>query len=659
MDPDRWSRIEQLYHAALEKKPGARAPFLEESCAGDSTLRREVESLLAIADDADDYLKSVVRETTSQASGVRTTPLPEHDFAPAGRKLGRYELLEQVGKGGMGVVYRAVDPAIGRTVAIKTILLADGAGEQSAELRVRLLRESQAGGQLSHPNIVAVYDVSEEGDTAYIVMEYVVGQTLDQAMANNPSFRPAAEACRIVQECARALDYAHSRGIVHRDIKPGNIMLQADGAVKIADFGIAKAVQFTPLTRSAVIIGSPHYMAPEQWRGEAVTGRTDQYALAAVAYSLLTGHRPFEHETMASIAGKTLYEEPPAATALNPVLPPAVDPVLRKALAKLPSARYQTCSLFAGALESACAAPPVAATAPVVAPSKPRWIAPVLVASLAVLAVLGAGAWLYQRNSVAQVEIAYWNSIKDSRNSAAYDAYLKRFPEGQFAGLAKAQLDALQNERPSGLNLQTDPLPGKSRTHAKTNPAKTPDKRESVEPPVAPPARPPAAGDPYAQGEALSKSGAYSDAVQYFSQAIAAKPEYRSYFGRAGAYQHLEMLPQAIDDYSQAIVLNPKSAMAYHERAVCLARMKDDARAFDDYNRALALAPAYPLSLNGRGMIYLHRRDYDKAIADFSAAIRSNPNLVQAYENRAAAKMKLGDIGGADADRNEAKRLRR
>jgi tetratricopeptide (TPR) repeat protein len=658
MDPSRWRQIEQLYHAALERKPGERAAFLEQSCAADPGLRHEVESLLAISDDADGYLKAAIREATPQPSEANAASSSRPDATPIPRKLGRYELLEQVGRGGMGVVYRAVDPAIGRIVAIKTIPLDDAAGEQSSELRVRLLRESQAGGQLSHPNIVAVHDVSEQGNTAYIVMEFVVGRTLDQALANDSSPRATAEALRIVQECATALDYAHSRGVVHRDIKPANIMLQTDGAVKIADFGIAKASQFTALTRSSVLVGSPHYMAPEQWRGEAVTGQVDQYALASVAYAMLTGRRPFENDTMASLAAKTMYEEPPAATTLNRALHTAVDNVFRKALAKTPAARYQTCTQFAGALRGACEATAILSPPPSVpARRKTNWLAAVII--VVVLAALAGGALLYQRNSAAQYEITYWTSVKDSKSRATFDDYLRRYPQGQFADLAKSRLEELKSAQPPATKPVTSPT--EIKIPAKVNPTKTPEKahRDPVPPRVSPPPKPEPipAGDLYVQADALSKHGAYAEAVPLFTRAIQNKPDYRTYFGRAGAYQHLEQLPQAIADYSEAIKLNPDSFMPYHERAVCEARLKDDDRAFDDYNKALSLAPGYAFSLNGRGVIYLHRKQYQKAVPDFNDAIRLNPKWVQPFQNRAAARKALGDLAGANADLAEAKRL--
>jgi serine/threonine protein kinase len=650
MDPERWREIERLYHSALETEASQRASFLDEHCVADSALRQEVESLLAVAGDADGYLKAAVRDATLQTPRLNTAP--ELDVAPTPRMLGRYNVLEQVGKGGMGVVYRAADPMIGRTVAIKTIRLDSAVEAQRPELRARLLRESQAGGQLTHPNIVAVYDVSEEGDVAYIVMEFVLGRTLEQALAADPRVRSTDEAQRIVEECAAALDYAHSRGVVHRDIKPANIMLQPDGMVKIADFGIAKAAQFSAMTASSVSIGSPHYMSPEQWRGEAVTGRADQYALAAVAYTLLTGQRLFESETVASLAAQALYQEPTAATSLNATLDSAVDSVFRKALSKNPDARYPTCGEFAVALRDACRQ---VAHAPVGSSRlrlKSNPLTAVLV--LGVFTVVAGGVWLYERNSEAQLEIAYWTSIKDSKTSGPFDAYLKRYPNGRFASLAQGQLAALKNEQPVILPpVAQDPkvvVPAKPK---KTDKPLGSGHNVATKTPLTPVA------DPYAQANLLMKRGEYADAVPYFSQAIALKPEYRSYFGRASAYQRLEQLEQALGDYTEAIRLNGAVAMPYHERAVCLARLGHDDRALHDYNKAIELAPDYPLSWNGRGVIYLRRKEYQKAISDFTEAIRLGPALDQPYKNRAAARRVLGDKAGADADLNQARELKK
>jgi serine/threonine protein kinase len=652
MDPGRWREIEELYHAALEKAASERAAFLKDRCVADPALLQEVESLLAVADDADGYLKAAVRDAMLGTPGLEDTATAPAVPATRG-KLGRFELLEQVGKGGMGVVYRAVDPTIGRTVAIKTIRLDRVADEQRLELRTRLLRESQAGGQLSHSNIVAVHDVNEEGDVAYIVMEFVVGRTLEQDLAADSRVRLLDETLRIIQECASALDYAHSRGVVHRDIKPANIMLQPDGAVKIADCGIAKAAQFSALTASGAAIGSPHYMAPEQWKGDAVTGRADQYALAAVAYTLLTGKRLFESETIASLAAQALYQEPAAPTSWNATLNPAIDSVFGKALSKNPATRYASCTEFAAALRSASG---WVEHAPVAPSSRIRrnsdWLAVVLI--LGILTLAAGGIWLYKRNSEAQLEIAYWTSIKDSKTGGPFDAYLRRYPHGQFASLAQIQLTALKNEPP----FNPPSVARNAQVVVPLKPEKADKQRPTTAHNTATKAKLTAVADPYAQANVLMKRGEYADAVPYFSQAIAMKPDYRSYFGRASAYQRLERLEQAVDDYTQAVRFNGAVAMPYHERAVCLARLGQDDRALADYNKAIELTPDYALSWNGRGVIYLRRKDYQKAISDFTEAIRLKPALDQAYKNRAAARKALGDKAGADADLNQARELK-
>ena len=596
-----------MYLAALEKIPQERPAFLAEACAGDAALRQEVESLLAYAPGADQFLQAAVREVASQASSYdATATLETASISGDPPKLGRYQVIEKIGMGGMGVVYRAIDPAIGRTVAVKTIL-ASKAGGPDSPMRTRLLRESQAVGRLSHPNIVAVYDVGEEDATAYIVMEYVQGRTLAQVIHEQPAPQTTAETIRIVQECAAALDYAHSRGVVHRDIKPANIMLQADGTVKVTDFGIAKLSEVSALTQTAVTVGSPDYMAPEQWRGEAVTGKADQYALASVAYAMLTGRRPFESDSLASMAAMTLYQDPPAAVTLNARLSPKVDEVLRKALSKVAETRYGTCTEFALALCNACEGAPGPANGRA---NQPKWMAVGGAVSLAVC-----------------VSLAGW---------------LLYFHEGGgHSKTAKAE-KTVAVEPPRTPPPTVTPAPVVAPTPAPGPPTA----RRGTPPPA----------DAELEGERFLHQGNYAEAVKDFTRSLATNPDYRSYFGRASAYRQLQEDEKAVADYSQAIALKPDSA-AYYDRAVCRARLGLDDAAADDYDHALQLDPANAHNWNGRGVIYLKKGGYKKARDCFTRAIELDGTFADAYKNRAKAKLKLDDPAGAKEDTTKAESL--
>jgi len=271
-------------------------------------------------------------------------------------RIGRYKIVRELGRGAMGVVYHAIDPNIGRPVAIKTIHFGDNRKpEEIDRMRERLFREARSAGMLSHPGIVTVYDVEQQGDLAYIAMEYVDGPTLDQ-MLSEPAPLDAERMFSILGQTAVALDYAHSKGIVHRDIKPANIMLSADGTAKIADFGIAKIAAAENLTMTGSIVGTPHYMSPEQVQGQTVDGRSDQFSLAVIGYEMLTGEKPYTGEHLTTVVYKIVAEEPVPPHRLNPSLSTGIENVLRKALAKKPDGRYRNCQDFIESLEKACGA---------------------------------------------------------------------------------------------------------------------------------------------------------------------------------------------------------------------------------------------------------------------------------------------------------------
>jgi len=267
------------------------------------------------------------------------------------QKLGRYEILEELGRGAMGVVYRARDPSIGRLLAIKTIRMAElNDPVESERLRERLRREAHSAGILSHPGIVVVYDVGQEGDLAFIAMELVPGRSLESLLEGDARLS-SQTILNILRQTAAALDYAHKKGIVHRDIKPANILISEDGVVKITDFGVAKISSSQQLTIAGTVLGTPNYMSPEQVQGKPVDGRADQFSLAVIAYELLTGQKPFTGETLTTVLYKIVVEAPRPPHEVNPTLPWPVSLVLNRALAKTPEERYPTCTEFIDALE--------------------------------------------------------------------------------------------------------------------------------------------------------------------------------------------------------------------------------------------------------------------------------------------------------------------
>jgi hypothetical protein len=258
-----------------------------------------------------------------------------------GKRFGRYEVVAELGRGAMGVVYKARDPKIDRFVAVKTISMVGHVPEEQREYRERFIREAQAAGRLLHSGIVTIFDVGDDSDTQgpYLVMEYVAGIPLHGMLADGVPI-PLDSALRLTQQIAEALDYAHAQNIVHRDIKPANIMVTAEGQAKITDFGIAK-LNLTHLTVPGRVFGTPAYMSPEQLDGGPVDGRTDIFALGVILYSMVTGYRPFQGNSVMTVCFKVANREPMAPTLLDPNLPPEVDAVIARAMAKNPANRYQ------------------------------------------------------------------------------------------------------------------------------------------------------------------------------------------------------------------------------------------------------------------------------------------------------------------------------
>ena len=331
--PD-WTRVEELFHGALERAPAEREAFLAEACGGDEALRREVLSLLAEERSAEHLMaQPASSDATQRVAVVR------------GTRLGPYEVTDLVGAGGMGEVYRARDTRLGRDVAVK-VLPEHVAHDREA--LARLDREARAVAALSHPHIAALFDIGETDGTHYLVMELLEGETLADRLRRGAL--PEKDALRIGAEIAEALAAAHAHGIVHRDVKPGNVMLTANG-VKLLDFGLARLQRsgIAGESRAAttgldqgVIAGTLPYMAPGAARGRAADARSDVWALGCVLFEMLTGQRTFEGDTLARLIAAIEKDEAPSAAARRPGTSPGLDRLLRQCLRKDPAERWSS-----------------------------------------------------------------------------------------------------------------------------------------------------------------------------------------------------------------------------------------------------------------------------------------------------------------------------
>jgi tRNA A-37 threonylcarbamoyl transferase component Bud32 len=342
MTPDRWHVVEAILQAALACAADRREAVVDAACGGDGALRREVTSLLAAHVDADDFLE----RPAAEALGSPDAPPLAGRLANA--LAGRYGIEREIARGGMATVYLARDLRHGRRVAIK-VLRDEVAAAVGAE---RFLAEIRVTASLQHPHILPLFDSGSLDGLLWYVMPYVEGETLRSRLARDGPL-PIAEAVRLAREVADALDHAHVRGIVHRDVKPENVLLQ-DGHALVADFGIALALEQAGgerITRTGLALGTPQYMAPEQAAGERVLdARVDVYALGAVLHEMLAGEPPFAAPTRQAVVRRMMQELPPALDARRPEVAPFVDAAVRRALAKRPDDRFPNAAAFAAAL---------------------------------------------------------------------------------------------------------------------------------------------------------------------------------------------------------------------------------------------------------------------------------------------------------------------
>ena len=330
------------------------------------------------------------------------------------KSLGRYKIQGVLGKGAMGLVYDGVDPTLDRRVAIKTILTSTLDEATAKHYAMRFRREVRAVARLNHPNIVQVYDFGQEGDLAYIVMEFIQGKELKDYFDEKHAF-DLGTIFKLMIQLLGALDFAHEAGVIHRDVKPANLMIDAAGHVKLADFGVARLTEAeggeAEATRAGAMVGTPSYMSPEQIQGQKIDGRSDVFSAGVLFYQFLTGRKPFEGTGFA-LARKIVQEDPPPPSSLVQI-PAVIDGVVAKALAKDADQRFPNARSFAAALKSI-----MEGKAPDVAQAKKN-----------------AG------NSEADRE--FWEEVKDSDDPDELELYIEQFPSGAFVEIARKRVTEL------------------------------------------------------------------------------------------------------------------------------------------------------------------------------------------------------------------------
>src|SRR5438270_4087476 len=341
MNPETYQHIQALLQSALEREPDERDSFLDEACAGDESLRRQVESLLFSHEQAGSFLESpAARVGAPLVNGARAK-------LAAGDAVGPYTILSRIGSGGMAEVYLAQDSRLGRKIALKLLPVSSA---NDAERVRRFRQEASAVSALNHPNILTIHEIGQTGSAHFIATEFIDGETLRQRLTRAQI--PLTEAIDITIQIASALSAAHAAGIVHRDIKPENIMIRRDGYVKVLDFGLAKLTEQrassspTALTLAdtgpGIVIGTVTYMSPEQARGFKVDERTDIFSFGVVLYEMLAGRAPFGGPTPSDVIVSILDREPQPLAHLKADVSPELQRIVTKALAKERDERYQT-----------------------------------------------------------------------------------------------------------------------------------------------------------------------------------------------------------------------------------------------------------------------------------------------------------------------------
>ena len=382
-------------------------------------------------------------------------PVPPQQASDGGasmspKKLGRYELIRVLGRGAMGLVYKARDPSLDRMVAIKTISIEQLSAAAAADYELRFRNEARSAGRLQHANIVSVYDAGRDGDTAFLVMELVDGKDLKHYLDNGERYS-LAQSLAVMEDLLAALSCAHGQNVIHRDVKPANLLVEPGGRVKLTDFGVARIQDSGDATRKeGTMVGTLKYMSPEQVKGLAIDARADIFAAGVVLYQLLTGHRPFTGATDFEIIQQIVGREPIPVTTRNASLPAALDRVVSKALTKACDQRFQTAAEFSAALLAACQdAADLAAMPALSGFAAGIWTGTLLgdegLIGLDTNTNTNKNAHIRSPNTVAQeLELVYWKDVRQSCEARDLQLFIEKFPTGIYIDLALRRLQTLQ-----------------------------------------------------------------------------------------------------------------------------------------------------------------------------------------------------------------------
>ena len=370
-------------------------------------------------------------------------------------KLGRYDIVRVLGKGAMGVVYEARDPNLDRPVAIKTIRVQGMSAEAASEYETRFRTEARSAARLHHANIVSVFDSGQDGDDAYLVMEFIQGQDLKHHLECGARFS-VRSSIAMVHDLLMALDHAHRQNVVHRDVKPANMLIEQSGRVKLTDFGVARIQEpdESHLTQVGGAVGTPKYMSPEQAKGQRGDSRSDVFSAGVVLYELLTGQLPFMGDNQFVIIHQIVSYDPPPPSSLNPEVPPSMDAVIARALTKNPDERYATAREFALALREVVQQLPLSAgagPAPVTLDIGREQAGPIVTAAADAALRDGSSTGIFGASVDAslmstvdhEAELAAWKTVQNSSEQQDFVDFLVRFPAGIYARRAQQELDRL------------------------------------------------------------------------------------------------------------------------------------------------------------------------------------------------------------------------